>query len=159
MFVKIEPADFFMFRVQLIFDLENLDSEDQQVREYLVEHELEPKHRATGQLDERQCEFLMFGGCYLGRHLEEISQIQRRAVEVELLTATIEGHLDGEHAGLAALPDGLRSDTVRQLVQQFNQETSFQTLDNGELSVSLEGEQVREAATKLIGTREADPTA
>ena len=159
MFVKIEPADFFMFRVQLIFDLENSDSEDQQVREYLAEHELEPKHRATGQLDERQCEFLMFGGCYLGRHLEEINQIQRRAVEVELLTAAIEGHLDAEHAGFAALPEGLRSDTVRQLVQQFNQETSFQTLDNGELSVSLEGEQVREAARKLIGTREADPTA
>ena len=159
MFVKIEPADFFMFRVQLIFDLENADSEDQQVREYLAEHELEPKHRATGQLDERQCEFLMFGGCYLGRHLDEISQIQRRAVEVELLTAAIEGHLDGEDAGFAGLPDGLRSDTVEKLVQEFNQETSFQTLDNGELSVALEGEQVREAARKLIGTSEVYPTA
>ena len=159
MFVKIEPADFFMFRVQLIFDLEKADSEDQQVRDYLAEHELEPKHQAIGQLDERQCEFMMFGGCYLGRHLDEISQIQRKAVEVELLTSAIEGHLDGEHPSFAGLPDGVQSDTIRQLVQEFHVDTSFQTLENGELSVSLEGDQIKEAANKLMGAREADRTA
>ena len=156
--MKIEPVDFFMFSVQLIFDLENADSEDKEVRDYLAEHELEPKHQATGQLDERQCEFMMFGGCYLGRHLEEISQIQRKAVEMELLASAIEGHLDEEHVGFARIPDGLRADTVRQLVQDFNQESSFQTLENGELGVALEGERVREAARKLIGAGRADST-
>ncbi|MCI0800000.1 MAG: hypothetical protein J4O06_14570, partial [Chloroflexi bacterium] len=93
MFIKIEPAEFFMYRVILIFDMESPDSEDQEVRDYLEEHELEPRYQSTGELDQRQCEFLQFGGCYLGRHVDSIGQIQRKAVEVELLTAAIRGHL------------------------------------------------------------------
>ena len=33
MLIKVEPADFFMYRAILIFDLENRDPEDQQVRD------------------------------------------------------------------------------------------------------------------------------
>jgi hypothetical protein len=78
MFIRVEPADFFMYRVILIFDLERPDSEDQDVRDYLTETELEAKYQSKGELDERQCEFLQFGGCYLGKHLDSIGRIQRR---------------------------------------------------------------------------------
>ena len=96
MYVQVEPADFFMYRVKLIFDLESPDSEDQEVREYLEERELEPRYLSTTDFDGHQCEIMQFGGCYLGKHLDQLAQIQRRAVEVELLTAEIQGHLDGE---------------------------------------------------------------
>ena len=55
MFIKVEPADFFMFRVIMTFDLEYPDSEDQDVLDYLTEHELEPRYLSQGEFEERQC--------------------------------------------------------------------------------------------------------
>ena len=151
MFIKVEPVDFSMYRVILIFDLESQDSEDQQVRDYLAEHDLEPRYQSTGELDDRQCEFLQFGGCYLGRHLEGIGQIQRSAVEVELLTTEIEGHLDASAGEAVHLPEERRQETVAELVRDFQKESSFQTGENGELIAVLDGGAVREAARLLVG--------
>ena len=142
-----------MYRVILIFDMESPDSEDQEVRDYLEEHELEPRYQSTGELDQRQCEFLQFGGCYLGRHVDSIGQIQRKAVEVELLTAAIRGHLadttDGDVGGDAGLTEQQRQAAVAELVPQFHQESSFETAENGNLIAVLDGEAVREAARHL----------
>ena len=145
-----------MYRVILIFDMESPDSEDQEVRDYLEEHELEPRYQSTGELDQRQCEFLQFGGCYLGRHVDSIGQIQRKAVEVELLTAAIQGHLAdtttedvGEAAGLT---EQQRQAAVAELVPEFHQESSFQTAENGNLIAVLDGEAVREAAHQLAAS-------
>ena len=153
MFIKIEPAEFFMYRVILIFDMESPDSEDQEVRDYLEEHELEPRYQSTGELDQRQCEFLQFGGCYLGRHVDSIGQIQRKAVEVELLTAAIRGHLadtiSGDVGEAAGLTEQQLQAAVAELVPEFHQESSFQTAENGELIAVLDGEAVREAAHHL----------
>ena len=149
MFIKVEPADFFMYRVKLIFDLEKSDSEDQEVRDYLAEHELEPKYQGTGEVEGSQCETMLFGGCYLGRHLERIGQIQRSAVEVELLSAEVERHLAESGSGCLALPEEQRRAAVAELVQNFRQELSFQTGENGELVAVLDGNAVREAAHQL----------
>ena len=142
-----------MYRVILIFDMESPDSEDQEVRDYLAEHELEPRYQSTGELDQRQCEFLQFGGCYLGRHVDSIGQIQRKAVEVELLTAEIRGHLaDAMSGGVgedAGLTEQQRQAAVAELVPEFHQDSSFQTAENGELIAVLDGEAVREAAHHL----------
>ena len=142
-----------MYRVILIFDMESPDSEDQEVRDYLEEHELEPRYQSTGELDQRQCEFLQFGGCYLGRHVDSIGQIQRKAVEVELLTAAIRDHLadtaDGDVGEDAGLTEQQRQAAVAELVPQFHQESSFQTAENGNLIAVLDGEAVREAAHQL----------
>ena len=139
-----------MYRVILIFDMESPDSEDQEVRDYLEEHELEPRYQSTGELDQRQCEFLQFGGCYLGRHVDSIGQIQRKAVEVELLTAAIRGHLadttDGDVGEAVGVTEQQRQAAVAELVPQFHQESSFQTAENGNLIAVLDGEAVREAA-------------
>ena len=157
MFIKIEPAEFFMYRVILIFDMESPDSEDQQVRDYLAENELEPRYQSTGELDQRQCEFLQFGGCYLGRHVDSIGQIQRKAVEVELLTAEIQGHLAdtttknvGKNVGKNAGLTEQQRQAVAELVPEFHQESSFRTDENGELIAVLDGEAVREAARQLM---------
>ena len=63
------------------------------MRDYLADHELEPRYQYQIEEDGRPCDVLQFGGCYLGRHLQSVGQIQRHAVEVELLTAEVEGHL------------------------------------------------------------------
>ena len=142
-----------MYRVILIFDMESPDSEDQEVRDYLAEHELEPRYQSTGELDQRRCEFLQFGGCYLGRHVDSIGQIQRRAVEVELLTAAIQGHLADTSAKDVGVDAGLteqqRQAAVAELVPEFHQESSFETAENGDLIAVLDGEAVREAAQHL----------
>ena len=151
MFIQVEPAEFFMYRVKLIFDLEQPDSEDPQVRDYLTEHELEPRYLDTQELDERQCEVMQFGGCYLGRqHLDRIGQIQRTAVEVELLTAEIEGHLNDASSEELLLPEERRQDTIATLVQEFHQDSSFETAENGELKAVLDGESVRAAARRRM---------
>ena len=148
MFIKVEPADFLMFRVIMTFDLENPDSEDQQVRDYLTDHDLEPRYTNQGEFEERQCEFMQFGGCYLGNHLQNISQIQRVAVEVELLTAEIRVHLNISPDATTPLAKDQQT-TIAQLVKDFHQDSSFQTNENGELIVVLDGDAVRAAASRL----------
>ena len=155
MFIKVEPAGFFMYTVQLIFDPERPDSEDQEVRDYLTDHELEPRYQYQIEQDGRPCDVLQFGGCYLGRHLQSVGQIQRHAVEVELLTAEVKTHLSAlelpqlaetESEGETRLPE-----TVAALVSELHDESAFQADENGELAVALDREEVRAAAIRLLG--------
>ena len=155
MFIKVEPADFLMFRVIMTFDLENPDSEDQQVRDYLTEHDLEPRYTNQGEFEERQCEFMQFGGCYLGNHLQNISQIQRVAVEVELLTAEIRVHLDISPDAATPIAEDQQT-AIAQLIKDFHQDSSFQTNENGELIVVLDGDEVRAAASQLTSVSSED---
>jgi hypothetical protein len=155
MFIKVEPAGFFMYTVQLIFDPARPDSEDQEVRDYLAEHELEPRYRYETEEGGRPCEVLQFGGCYLGRHLQSVGQIQRHAVEVELVTAAVETHLSAlalPQLAEAESGDGeIRRETVAALVSELHQESAFQADDNGELVVTLDREEVKAAAIRLLG--------
>ena len=165
MLIKVEPAGFFMYTVQLIFDLDRPDSEDGTVRNYLTDNELEPRYQTTGEYEGRQSEVMQFGGCYLGRHLQGVGQIQRRAVEVELLTAEVENHLadlellsdragtrDGSAVESApALSEAQRQETIAALVTDFHQESAFQANENGELAVSLDRDEVRAAALRRLG--------
>jgi hypothetical protein len=155
MFIKVEPAGFFMYTVQLIFDPARPDSEDQEVRDYLTDHELEPRYQYQIEEEGRPCDVLQFGGCYLGRHLQSVGQIQRHAVEVELLTAEVKNHLSA--LALLQLPDedsddgAKRQETVASLVLELHQEDAFQPNENGELTVALDRDEVKAAALRLLG--------
>ena len=152
MFIQVEPVDFFMYSVKLFFDLDEPNAEDQAVRDYLAANELEPKYQGTGALegfDGHQCEVMRFGGCYLGKHLERIGQIQRHAVEVELLTTAITEHLTVP-AQDAPLFEAGRTTAIPRLVEAFHQDSSFTTGDNGELVATLDENAVREAARRLL---------
>lgn len=155
MFIKVEPAGFFMYTVQLIFDPESPDSEDQEVRDYLTDHELEPRYQYQIEQEGRPCDVLQFGGCYLGRHLQSVGQIQRRAVEVELLTAEVEGHLAAlslpQLADAEAEDGEVRRETVAALVSELHDESAFQPNENGELAVALDPDEVRAAALRMLG--------
>ena len=149
MFIKVEPAEFFMYRVILIFDLEAPDSEDREVREYMAAWELEPKYQRTGDFEGRDSELMQFGGCYLGRHLGKISEIQRNHVERELVTAEIVRLLEAAEPPVA-LPDAGREETLRQLVGDFHTPEAFRTNDEGLLEAALDDAAVRRAALELL---------
>ncbi len=150
MFIKVEPAGFFMHTVKLIFDLDCPNQEDGPVREYLAEHELEPRYRWDDDLEGNRCEVLQFGGCYLGSHLQGIGQIQRNAVEVELLTAEISRHLDSVLDGQAPFTEERREAAICALVSEFQRESAFEPNEQGELTAVLEEAEVREAVRRVL---------
>src|SRR5215467_14872963 len=79
-----------MHAVLLAFSKEHPDPEDEAIKAYLDAHELIPKAQGTDRFEDQDFEVLYFGGCYLGKHLDVISDMQRQAVEHELLTVAIE---------------------------------------------------------------------
>lgn len=150
MFIKVEDAGFFMYTVKLIYDLENPDSEDQQVRDYLVENELEPKYQGTGDYEGRNSELMQFGGCYLGKHLQTIGGIQRQAVETEVLTEEIQKHLSSAVGNGSSAEDEQHEHVVSQLVAEFHEGLEFQTNELGELTITLDEKVVVEAARRIM---------
>ena len=155
MYIKVEPAGFFMHTVKLIFDLDCPNSEDGPVREYLAEHQLEPRYCWDNELEGNRGEVLQFGGCYLGSHLQGIGQIQRNAVEVELLTAEIDRHLDSVLDGQPVLTEKQshygRQAAISALVSEFHQESSFQPNEPGRAYGGVGGGRgAREAARRVL---------
>ena len=149
MFIKVEPAEFFMYRVIIVFDLEAPNSEDQEVRDYMTECELEPKYQRVGDFEGSNSEIMQFGGCYLGRHLGKISEIQRSHVEREIILAEI-GQILDDDGDPVLVPDERREETVRQLAETFYQPEVFQPNAEGLLEAVLDPSAVREAARDLL---------
>ena len=149
MIIKVEPADFFMYSVVMISNLETPDPEDREIHDYLESQELEPRYQSEGDFEGRHSESIQFGGCYLGRHLGEINQIQQRYVEEELVEYEINRHL-GESDNPVDLPDDQREDAIAELMKSFNNKGAFKEMDDGKFSVALDGEAVRKAARSLI---------
>jgi len=149
LFIKVEPAGFFMHTVKLIFDLDNPDSEDIEVRDYLAKHELEPRYRWDDKLEDDKAEVIQFGGCYLGNHLQDIGQIQRKAVEVELLIEALTPYVEEV---LNEVESGQVSDgkcITDQLVKIFHDESYFGSNECGELTVSLPVDVVLRSARSI----------
>ena len=149
MIIKVEPAEFFMYRVIMIANLENPDPEDQEIRDYMEVHELEPKYRSEGDFEGRRSESMQFGGCYLGKHTGEINLIQQKHIEEELIAHEINRHL-GESDSPVEIPEERREGAVAELLKSFNNESAFKQMDDGKYEVALDGEAVREAARSLL---------
>ena len=149
MIIKVEPADFFMYTVVLIANLENPDPEDQDIRDYLNANELEPRYRSEGDFEGRHSESMQFGGCYLGKHTGEINLIQQRYIEKEIIVHEIKRHL-GESGRPVEIPEGQREGAVAQLLETFNNDDAFREMDDGKYEVALDGDAVREAARNLL---------
>ena len=150
MFIKVEPAGFFMHTVKLVFDLDNPDLEDIEVRDYLAKHELEPRYRWDDKLEDDKAEVIQFGGCYLGNHLQDIGQIQRKAVEVELLIEALTPYVEEV---LKEVESGQVSDgkcITEQLVKIFHDECYFGSNEAGELAVNLPGDSVLRSTRLLL---------
>lgn len=160
MYITVEPAGLMMHTVKLVFDPTDPAAEDQQVRDYLSEHELEPRYHWFAEiegLEGRECEIMQFGGCYLGRNLQNIGLIQRRIVEEELLTAEIQRHMDaGNLAALAGSTEPERQGAIATLVEEFRVEESFCQDEAGELRATLDSDTLQEAAARALAGANAE---
>ena len=154
MYITVEPAGLMMHTVKLVFDPSDPAAEDQQVRDYLNEHELEPRYHWFAEiegLEGRECEIMQFGGCYLGRNLQNIGLIQRRVVEDELLTAEIQRHIDGGSlTDLEAAPETQRQDAIAAIIDEFRVEETFSQDEAGELRATVDAGALQDAAARAL---------
>ena len=85
MIIRVEPKDFFMSTILLLFDQTHPDPEDEEVKRYLHERGLEPKRTSDNASQEQYGVVWQFGGCYLGGHLDAIADLQKKYLEAEML--------------------------------------------------------------------------
>jgi hypothetical protein len=154
--IKIEPKEFFMYAVFLAFSTEHPDPEDEAIKAYLNAHELIPKAQGTDKFEDQEFEVMYFGGCYLGKHLDVISDMQRQAVEHQLLTVDIERILQATTAPETRrvadqIPTPQMQELIATLVQEFHQDTSFGANEAGYLRVTLEPTVIEQRFLELVG--------
>jgi hypothetical protein len=154
--IKIEPKEFFMYAVFLAFSKEHPNPEDEAIKAYLDAHELIPKAQGTDKFEDQEFDVMYFGGCYLGKHLDVIRDMQRQAVEHELLTVAIERILQETPAPETRrvgnqTPVPQMKALIANLVQEFHQDTSFGANEEGYLKVTLEPVVIEQRFLELVG--------
>ena len=145
-----------MYAVFLAFSKEHPDPEDEAIKAYLDAHELIPKAQGTDRFEDQEFDVLYFGGCYLGKHLDVISDMQRQAVEHELLTVEIERILQETTAPETRrvadqIPAPQMQALIANLIQAFHQDTSFGANEAGYLKVTLEPAVIEQRFLELVG--------
>ena len=155
MMIRVEPKEFFMSTIYLIFDRQHSESEDEEVKLYLTERELEPKRIIETMYQERDCEIWQFGGCYLGKHLDMIAEIQRKYLEEEMLAHEIprllkEGADVEVHRAVGELSTPRMQELVHILVKEFHRESSFASDEQGGVKVTLEPAVVQQRFKDLL---------
>jgi hypothetical protein len=154
--IKIEPKEFFMYAVFLAFSKERPALEDEAIKAYLDAHELIPKAQGTDRFEDQEFDVMYFGGCYLGKHLDVIRDMQRQAVEHELLTVAIERILQETPAPETRrvgdqTPVPQMQALIANLAQEFHQDTSFGANEAGYLKVTLEPVVIEQRFLELVG--------
>ena len=155
MIIRVEPKEFFMSTVYLIFNKAQAEPEDTEVKQYLEERQLEPRREFETAYQEQDCTVWQFGGCYLGQHLEKIADIQRRYIEAEILASEIQrlvqegGDAEVRRAAEELPPAGLQ-EMISALVTEFHQDSSFGSDEEGHVTVTLEGAVVQQRFKALL---------
>ena len=153
--IKIAPKEFFMYAVFLAFSKERPAPEDEAIKAYLDAHELIPKAQGTDRFEDQEFDVMYFGGCYLGKHLEVISDMQRQAVEHQLLTVEIERILQETTAPetrriAEKTPASQMQALIANLAQEFHQDTSFGANEAGYLKVVLDPAVIEQRFLELV---------
>ena len=144
-----------MYSVFLAFSKEHPDPEDEAIKAYLDAHELIPKAQGTDRFEDQKFDVMYFGGCYLGKHLEVIRDMQRQVVEHQLLTVEIERILQATTAPetrrvAEKTPEPQMQALVANLAQEFHQDTSFGANEEGYLKVTLETAVIEQRFLELV---------
>ena len=148
MIIRIEPKDWNMHTVLMFFKEEEPHPEDADIRSYLQERHLEPRRQYNTELAGEKFEVWTYGGCYLGRHMNALADIQRAVVEKELLAEAIPGLLtDGPDAGAASLAAAKTDDEMTSIVDTLTETLhtpdNFGIDANGELQTTVSAEDVQ----------------
>jgi len=149
MFLKVEPSGFFMHTVQIMFDPANPNSEDNSVRKYFLDHDLEPRYEWVEQIDGRNCNWMQFGGCYLGNHLQEIGKLQRKAVEEEPISEEITRILNNLDDSERMIDHGQLDYISDELAQEFHTADNFTVNESGELEAVIDEEVLKSAVRRI----------
>jgi hypothetical protein len=160
MIIRVEPKDFFMSTILLLFDREQPDPEDEEVKRYLAERALEPKRTFDTAFQERDGVVWQFGGCYLGRHLDAIADIQKKYLEAEMLAEEIPRLLrvDADvvvQEAVDQLPSARLQELVDTLVKDFHQESAFGPDAEGNIKVTLQPTVVQHRFRELVQSSSA----
>jgi hypothetical protein len=92
-----------------------------------------------------------FGGCYLGRHLDAIADIQKKFLEEEVLAEGISRLL--KEGADVELPDASLQELIGSLVKEFHQDSSFGSDADGNVTVALEPAVVQRRFRELLQSR------
>lgn len=155
MIIRVEPKDWNMHSVIMFFKQEHPHSEDAAVRTYLQEHNLQPRRKYDTVLEGEAFEVLTFGGCYLGRHMNALADIQRSVIERELLEEAIPTLLQSgpnDHARTHAAnlsPSQLLAYTA-ELTDALHTSDNFGIDASGELQATVDAAQVQSHFLNLI---------
>ena len=145
MIIRTEPKDVFMYSVYLIFDPTEPDAEDHNVHEYLERNFLEPKRVESIVYDDRNCEMMYFGGCYIGRHMDALINLQTMAVQREMVAAEI-----GQTVAKVLKPSDPRlDDVIDQLTESVRQSDGFKTTEDGQLLFTIDVDYLHSKALDL----------
>ena len=145
-----------MYAVFLAFSKEHPHPEDEAIKAYLDAHELLPKVQGTDTFEDQEWDIMYFGGCYLGKHLEVIRDMQRQAVEHQLLTVDIERILQATTAPATRrvadqTPEPQMQALIAHLAQEFHQDASFGANEAGYLEVTLKPAVIEQRFLALVG--------
>ncbi len=149
MIIRVEPKSWDMYTVQMFFSQKQPHAEDSDVRQYLTDNHLEPRRQSDVELEGEMFEVLSFGGCYLGRQrMQAIADIQKGFVQRELLAEEIvvmltTGTKTEAHRVAAATNDADLEKAVELLVEQLNDDSSFETDAECQKQVVLNAEDVQ----------------
>jgi hypothetical protein len=162
MWIEVEPADFFMFRVSLLFSRQEPDVEDPWVREYLKQYDLEPRRQLEIERDGHPIEVLQYGQCYLGNHAYKIRDLHKRGVEIAALRHTLPEMLADLRADPASGQDlgteGPDEPTIEALADRVHPEAQFAQDKDGRLIVGVDPDVLRAAYRDVVGAAaETDP--
>ncbi len=159
MIIRIEPKDWNMHSVIMFFKKDEPHAEDADIRRYLDERGLQPRRQYDTTLADEHFEVLTFGGCYLGRHMSALADIQRSVVERELLAEAIPALLASgpdadarQHA--AALPPADMQACVAALTDALHTPDNFGTDANGEMQATPDAADVQ---ARFLAMRDAPP--
>ena len=148
MIIRIEPKDWNMHTVLMFFKQEEPHPEDADIRRYLEERHLEPRRQYDTELAGEKFEVWTYGGCYLGRHMNALADIQRAVVEKELLVEAIPELLasgpDAKAVSLAATKSASdMTSIVDALTETLHTPDNFGIDANGELQTTVSAEDVQ----------------
>jgi hypothetical protein len=157
--IDTEPSGLMMMRYKFYFNRQTPDPEDPWVLAYLQEHGLEPRRELYEEYEGVPYRVFHFGQCYLGRHVEPLSELYKRGIEhtvlAQHLLACLE-HTDDNalQMMLAGLDAAARKAFTTTLAVQLHATAQFETTEDNNLRVVLDPSIVHEA---VLALREEGP--
>ncbi len=154
MWLRVEPKDFAMVSVYLLFNKEHPDPEDGKVKTYLQEHHLEPKRQEDTEVEGVDCHMMYFGGCYIRNHMPNLKALNQQGAEETVLTREIERVVSEEPSeavgeATSAVSGDRVSEVKSALLERFHTESSFGPDDEGYVELKVSDEELQEAFLEL----------